>query len=43
MQLAIRALRCRRAETGSSYPVAGKCVNSFVYRVLINTTTAKIG
>jgi hypothetical protein len=36
MQGAIPALRRRGAETGSSYPVAGKCVNTFVYRVLIN-------
>jgi hypothetical protein len=39
MQIAIPALRHRRAETGSSYPLAGKRVNSFVYPLLINTTT----
>jgi hypothetical protein len=40
MQFAMPALRCHRAQTGSSYPAAGKCVNSFVYWVLINTNTA---
>jgi hypothetical protein len=40
MQGAIPSLRRRGAETGSSYPLAGKCVNHFVLRVLINTNTA---
>jgi hypothetical protein len=43
MQIAIHALRCHRAETATSYTGAGKCVNSFVYRVLINTTKANVG
>src|ERR1700722_19150719 len=40
MQPAIPALRLRRGDAGSTYPLAGKCVNSFVYRVLTNTNTA---
>src|SRR5580704_4934721 len=40
MQAAIRALRYLRGETGSSYPLAAKCVNYFVFRVLINTNIA---
>jgi hypothetical protein len=39
MQAAIPALRTLRAETGSNYPLAGKCVNHFILRVLINTAT----
>src|SRR5579863_1200543 len=42
MQFAMPSLRCHRAQTGSSYLLAGKCVNSFVYRVLINTTRADV-
>jgi hypothetical protein len=39
MQPAIPALRLRQGEAGSTYPLAGKCVNTFVYRVLTNTNT----
>jgi hypothetical protein len=41
MQRAIQPLRCLRAETGSNYPLAGKCVNHFILRVLINSNWAK--
>jgi hypothetical protein len=43
MQLAAPSLPCHRAQTGSSYPLAGKCVNHFVLRVLINTNRAEVG
>jgi hypothetical protein len=42
MQKAIHKLRCLRAQTGSSYPLAGKCVNHYVLRVFINTNKTKI-
>jgi hypothetical protein len=43
MQGAIHALRHLRAETGSTYPLPGKCVNHFILRVFINTNWTKSG